>query len=65
MRKEVKYYALNAFEPGKFASMIDTLKLDRLATWVKYTPVDLFALFDKVMVHEVRTQPSGRFATHD
>lgn len=45
------------FKPGKIASMIASLKLDRLATWVAYTPIDLFQLFDKVMVHEVRINP--------
>lgn len=44
------------FKPGQIASMIVNLKLDRFAAWVLYTPIDLFQLFDKVMVHEVNTR---------
>lgn len=53
------------WKPGKMASLISSLKLDRLATWAFYTPIDLFQLFDKVIVHEVRTQPSGTSAMHN
>lgn len=42
------------FSAGKVAWMIKNFKLDRLATWIAYTPIDLFQLFDKVLVHEVR-----------
>lgn len=42
------------FKPGKIGSMISKLKLDRFTTWALYTPIDLFHLFDKVIVHEVR-----------
>ncbi|SPO03656.1 uncharacterized protein DNG_06339 [Cephalotrichum gorgonifer] len=47
------------FKPGKIATMITKLKLDRLATWVAYTPVDLFQLFDKVIVHELSHTRAG------
>ncbi|KAK2601891.1 hypothetical protein QQS21_004578 [Conoideocrella luteorostrata] len=51
----------NQFRPGVLGSMISALKLDRLATWVKYTPVDLLQLFDKVMVHELsHTRRGGK-----
>lgn len=41
---------------GKIGAMISKLKLDKFATWVNYTPIDLFQLYEKVIVHEVRTQ---------
>ena len=41
---------------GKLGSMISNLKMDKFATWAMYTPVDLFQLYEKVIVHEVRTQ---------
>ena len=41
---------------GKIGSMISNLKLDKFAVWAKYTSVDLFQLYEKVIVHEVRTQ---------
>ncbi|KAI1248074.1 hypothetical protein MGN70_010323 [Eutypa lata] len=41
------------FSAGKVAWTIKNFKLDRLATWVAYTPIDLFQLFDKVLVHEL------------
>lgn len=53
------------FEAGKIGTMIKNLKLDRLAAWILYTPVDLFQLFDKVLVHEVRIQPVGTSAMHN
>ena len=42
---------------GKIGSMISNLKLDKFATWAMYTPIDLFQLYEKVIVHEVKTQP--------
>lgn len=55
MKSEVQFQS--QLEPGKIGTMIAKLKLDELATWVFYTPIDLFQLFDKVMVHEVRMPP--------
>ena len=43
-------------EGGKIGSMISNLKLDKFATWAMYTPVDLFQLYEKVIVHEVKAQ---------
>ena len=47
------------FSAGKTATMITNLKLDRLVTWAVYTAIDLFQLFDKIIVHEVRARPPG------
>lgn len=55
MKQAVQFQ--NDFKPGVIGAMIKELKLDRFATWVNYTPIDLFGLFDKVMVHEVRRTP--------
>ncbi|PON19215.1 hypothetical protein C2W62_03920 [Candidatus Entotheonella serta] len=53
MKQDIQFQG--QFKAGRTASMIVNLELDKLATWLKYTPIDLFQLFDKVMIHEVRT----------
>ncbi len=40
------------FKPAAIGQL--ALKVDTLVTKLKYTPIDLFSLFDKVVVHEVR-----------
>ncbi|SPO03579.1 uncharacterized protein DNG_06262 [Cephalotrichum gorgonifer] len=51
---------------GKIGSMISKLKLDKFATWAMYTPVDLFQLYEKVIVHELtHTRRGGQKADLD
>ena len=53
MSKEIQVQT--DFPPGFTGTLIQKLKLDKFATKVLYTEVDLDQLFDKVIVHEVRT----------
>lgn len=63
MKQKVQWQT--QLEGGKIGSMISRLKLDKLATWVKYTPVDLFQLYEKVIVHEVRCRQYHTPMIHD
>ena len=52
MSKEIQVQT--DFPPGFTGTLIQKLKLDKFATWVLYTPIDLDQVFDKALVHEVR-----------
>ena len=52
------------YKTGVIGTMIKMLWLDKIATWVRYTPVDLFQLFEKVIIHEVRTQTDSTSAMY-
>ena len=52
MHKNAQYQ--DQFSPGRMAKMIADRKWDEWITNTRYTPIDLFQLFDKVIVHEVR-----------
>lgn len=52
------------FDTGKMGAMISKLKLDKLITRLFYTPIDLFQLFEKILLHEVRTRLGDHSAGH-
>lgn len=45
---------LTELKARRLPSWVNNIGLDRVVTLFKYTPIDLFMLFEKVMVHEVR-----------
>ncbi|OAA53066.1 hypothetical protein ISF_09020 [Cordyceps fumosorosea ARSEF 2679] len=48
------------FDSSKMASMVNLLRLDKAVTKALLTPIDLFSLFDKVLVHECRKLSTTR-----
>lgn len=50
---------------ARIGAMISKLKLDKFTTWAKYTPIDLFQLYEKVPVHEVGTQRYQKYMLHN
>lgn len=49
-----KHRFTSKWDRFKIGSMINSLELDQLATRIVYAPIDLFQLFEKVIIHEVR-----------
>lgn len=59
-----EFKQLNSMPSGKTGAMIKKLKLDQLTTKWPYTPIDLFSLFDKVLVHEVSLRVASTWKSY-